>query len=252
MTKQFQKAYEFQKDAAAEILGQNMRGLSDQDWTTLSGLRSVHRFVGRGRHLLTENQDVPILKIICKGWALRSAAIDRNRRQILDFLLPGDVVGLNVDGKGRALSDVVALTACEVAEVDQNALRRLTERSPGIATGMQYLLIRSMARTSDQVVRLGRMTAYERVVSLFLDIFFRQHHMMGPGTVDFPITQTVFADALGLSVVHVNRQVMQLRREGLVELTRRQLTLNDPERLSETVGYRDRGFNAPGLAVAAA
>jgi|GEM_PF-6853940 CRP-like cAMP-binding protein len=251
MTEQFAHPHHFQKDRPAELLGNSMPGLTDQDWLLLGGLRSVHRFVGRGRHLLNENEDVTMLKVICKGWAVRCSAIDKDRRQILDFLLPGDVVGLNVDGRGQALSDVIALTPCEVAEVDQTALHRLSSQSSGITDGIQYLLKRNIARTCDQAVRLGRMTAYERVVSLFLDIFFRQHSTMSEGTVDFPITQTVAADALGLSVVHVNRQVMRLRREGEVALTRRQLTLFDPVRLSETVGYRDRGFNNLPSAIAA-
>ena len=87
------------------------------------------------------------------------------------------------------------------------------------------------------------MTAYERVCNLFLDIYSRQRQSARiDGTVDFPITQTIVADLLGLSVVHVNRQVMRLRREGLVSLSRRQLTIHDEHKLRQVARFRDRRF----------
>jgi len=105
--------------------------------------------------------------------------------------------------------------------------------------------MQELAHTNEQVVRLGRMTAYERVCSFLLDIYERQEPTGADmGTVDFPITQTVVSDALGLSVVHVNRQVMQLRREGLVTLNRRQLTVHDANALARACGRMDWSVEA--------
>ena len=97
------------------------------------------------------------------------------------------------------------------------------------------------------------MSAYERLCSLLLEVYDRQRPLaMTAGAVDFPITQTTVADMLGLSVVHVNRQVMRLRREGLVTLDRRQLVIHDPEKLAQVACHRDRGFSRrPSLFMAA-
>ena len=89
------------------------------------------------------------------------------------------------------------------------------------------------------------MTAYERVCHFLLEMHDRQLPLgEAEGSVEFPITQTTVADALGLSVVHVNRQVMQLRREGLVSLDRRSFTIHDVERMKAVCGYKSRGYCA--------
>lgn len=231
-------------EEAILYLAAPMSGLSEADWAALDELPVRRTFIARGKTLIREGEPVEHLSVLCQGWAMRCRRLDDERRQILDFALPGDVLGLHRDGGGASTSDVEAMTPCEVGEIERGALERLAERVPAIAFGMTRHLTRELALASDHVVRLGRMTAYERVCNFLLDIYARQHEIAPVSrSVDFPITQTVVADALGLSVVHVNRQVMRLRREGLVTLNRRQLTVHHPMRLAELSGYRDRRFS---------
>ena len=215
MTEHLRTHLQTAQEPAIFHFGSAMRDLTEGDWMALNHLPVLHRFVGRGRTLLREGDPVSRLRVVCKGWAVRSCRIDDERRQILDFILPGDIVGLHVDGNGASLADIEALTPCEVGEIEMRAVERLAIQSPGVARGLQDILVRHLAQANDHLVRLGRMNAYERVCGFLLDIYTRQKEH-SPGPVDFPITQTTVADALGLSVVHVNRQVMQLRREGLV------------------------------------
>lgn len=230
-------------DPAIAAFVAGMPQLCETDREALRHLRVVHRFIGRGRALIEEGEPVTHIRVLCKGWAMRCRRLDDNRRQILDFALPGDLVGMHLDGLGASICDVVALTPTEVGEVDVAALDRVAVHNRGVASGLVKYLSRQLTQANDQVLRLGRMTAYERVCNLFLDVYSRQRHAARiDGTVDFPITQTVVADLLGLSVVHVNRQVMQLRREGLVSLSRRQLTIHDEHRLRKVAQFRDRRF----------
>lgn len=232
------------QESAVSLLAIRMQGLNEDDRTALRELSVLHRFVGRNRSILGNGEHVSRLKILCKGWAIRAVQLDEERRQILDFVLPGDVLGLHVDGAKVSTCDVTALTACEVAELELREVEQVAKRRPAVGRGLRHHLTRELAQANDQVLRLGRMTAYERICSFLLDIYARQHSRSAEtGTVDFPITQTVVADALGLSVVHVNRQVMQLRREGLVTLNRRQLTVHDLKRLTEVCSHRDRQFD---------
>ncbi|MEO0918014.1 MAG: Crp/Fnr family transcriptional regulator, partial [Pseudomonadota bacterium] len=204
--------------------------------------------------VLSEGEPVTHVRVLCKGWAVRSQRIDDDRRQILDFTLPGDVIGLHVDGMGRSICDVTAVTACELGEFDWGALQKVAQSNAAVAKGLNHQMARQIAQGHDQVLRLGRMTAYERVCSLLMDLYDRQRPMAHEcGRVDFPITQTVVADMLGLSVVHVNRQVMRLRREGLVTLNRKQLVIHDEARLASVARFRDRAFaNSASLAILAA
>lgn len=244
MSEQFGYALRRGDGAEIQLLTARMQGLNDDDRNALRDLQVLHRFVGRNRHIMRNGEHVSHLKLLCKGWAMRSVQLDSDRRQILDFALPGDTAGLQVDGAQVSTCDVIAVTACEVAEFELHEVERLAARRPAIGKGLRHALMLQLAQSNDQVLRLGRMTAYERLCSFLLDIYQRQR-LRVPGTemVDFPITQTVVADALGLSVVHVNRQVMQLRRQGLVTLNRRQLAVHDVERLAKVCNYRDRHFD---------
>lgn len=245
MTQQFREGTRFE-DSAISALGAGMHHLSEDDREALRHLNVVHRFVGRGRPLILEGERVTHLRILIKGWAMRSQLLDSERRQIIDFALPGDVVGLHQDGAGASICDVTAVTPCEVGEIEVAAMNRVSVRNRGVASGLNEYLSRQLTQAHDQILRVGRMTAYERVCSFLLDIYSRQRHTaMMEGRVDFPVTQTVVADMLGLSVVHVNRQIMQLRREGLVTLDRRSLTIHDERRLAAVAGFRDRRYIAP-------
>ncbi len=245
MSEQFGYSPKRTEDYAVSLLAARMQGLHEDDRATLRELPVLHRFVGRNRAILKDGEHVSKLKILCSGWAIRSIELDDERRQILDFVLPGDVLGLHRDGAQVSTCKVTALTACEVAELELRELENLAKRRPSINKGLRHHLTRELSQANDQVLRLGRMTAYERICSFLLDIYTRQRSRAPDAqAVGFPITQTVVADALGLSVVHVNRQVMRLRREGLVTLDRRQLIVHNVGRLAEVCGYRDRKFDA--------
>lgn len=253
MSDQFGYALRRSEETAVPLLTARMQGLNEDDLIALKELQVLHRFVGRNRHIMRAGEHVSHLKLLCKGWAIRSVQIDDERRQILDFVLPGDSLGSHVDGAQVMTCDVIALTACEVAELELREVEQVASRRPAFGKGLRHVLTVQLAQANDQVLRLGRMTAYERLCSFLLDIYQRQRlRMPGSDTVDFPITQTVVADALGLSVVHVNRQVMQLRREGLVTLNRRQLVVHDVERLAKVCNYRDWHFEPKRQSLAAA
>ncbi len=241
------------EDPAITALAAAMAHLDPEERQALGNLRVVHRFVGKARALIREDEPVTLVRVLCKGWAMRCRTLDDTRRQILDFALPGDIVGVHLDGLGHSICDVVAATPCDVGEVDLSALDRVAHRNRGVAFGMTKYISRQLTQANDQVLRLGRMTAYERICSFLLDIYARQRHLAdAKGAVDFPITQTVVADLLGLSVVHLNRQVMRLRREGLVTLSRRQLVIHDEQTLAGLANYRDRRFTPRPATVLAA
>ncbi|HEY0053353.1 MAG TPA: helix-turn-helix domain-containing protein, partial [Caulobacteraceae bacterium] len=96
-------------------------------------------------------------------------------------------------------------------------------------------------RLLDQVVRLGRQTAVERVASFFLEIYERLRvvGLAEAGAFTMPLTQEAMADALGLSPVHVNRTLQQLRRDGLAELSGARVTLHQPGALSRLCGFEE-------------
>lgn len=231
---------QFGDQAGARLAGV-IPGITPIEKQALTNLRFVNRFVGRNTVIAHEAQPLDKLRLFTAGWAIKSVGMAGDRRQIVSFVLPGDLEGLYADFRQASSTDVVTLTRCEIAEFALADVLQLAQDFPGVGAGIRKYMSREAAILGDQVLRLGRMTAYERVIHILLEIFDRQASGAPNGTVvDFPITQSVVADALGLSVVHVNRQVMRLRQEGLLELDRKSLTIHDFNSLQRISGYKTR------------
>lgn len=240
-------------DDAGATLANAIPGLTHMESAALWNVPSVRRFVGRNTRITLEAQRLDKLRLFVRGWAMKSVGMSDNRRQIIGFALPGNLEGLHADVRQASTCDVTTLTRCEIAEFSMRDIGNLSHAYPGIAAGFRTVMARETAILGDQVLRLGRMTAYERVCHFILEIFDRQTPKGPNGTsVDFPLTQSIVADALGLSVVHVNRQVMRLRQEGVIDMDRRSLTIHDFSQLQAISGYKNRRIDPEPVAMNAA
>jgi CRP-like cAMP-binding protein len=184
-------------------------------------------------------------KLILSGWACRQRLLRDGRRQILSLLLPGDLILFGVPGSPISEASTVALTRLETIDLPApapaaasagSALAKLLQATPAIE---ERQLI-------DHLVRLGRHTAYERLGHLLLELCERLGAvgLTDNGRFPLPVTQETLADALGLSVVHVNRILQQFRREGLIEAHGGYVSLPAPGALAAAVDYTRQGAAA--------
>ena len=190
-------------------------------------------------------------RFIFSGWACRQRILPDGRRQIFSFLLPGDSISI-VGRSHRELCAVVALTNVETGDARAVVEAADSGRAPGLAQALAALEAQEQTLLLDHVVRLGRQTAYERMAHLLLE-FQRRLQLAGVGDdrrFPLPLTQEVMGDALGLSIVHVNRTLQQLRRDGLLELRYGVAILLQPERLAEIADARPAAPGAPAVAPA--
>lgn len=191
---------------------------------------------GAGAEILRVGEEGPP-RLILEGWAGWTATLPDGRRQIVQILLPGDVVGLPPSPGGA----VAALTTLKTADaaplaaaVEGSAPEHRALRAAWNAVqqaGHRQLL--------DQVVRLGRRSAYERTAHLLLELLGRQHRagLTDQNAMAWPLTQEMLADVLGLSIVHVNRTLQQLRRDGMIVLRTGRVTIPDVERLARVAEW---------------
>jgi CRP-like cAMP-binding protein len=185
--------------------------------------------------------------IIVSGWACDLRILPDGRRQIFSFLLPGDAI--EARGAGSVGSrGLVALTRLEV--VDSG--RQMAADAEGRETLIQALkdaALRREQRLYDHVVRMGRLSAKERVIHLLLELRERLEPvgLVNGDTFKIPLTQEIFADALGLSVVHINRTLKELRKEGLVYVKSGSATLRNPAKLAAVSCYLPRDTPAADL-----
>ncbi|MDF2901774.1 MAG: transcriptional regulator, Crp/Fnr family [Phenylobacterium sp.] len=179
-------------------------------------------------------------RFLLSGWACRQRVLPDGRRQIFEFLLPGDGLGFCGPHAPRALASTVAVTAVETIGADGVHEEILRQPSGELAKAMAAGISEQEGRLLDSLVRLGRQTAYERVAHLLLELH-RRLSVVGLAydqRFSMPLTQEVLADALGLSVVHVNRILQQLRREHLIELRAGGAILRAPEQLAIIADFR--------------
>jgi CRP-like cAMP-binding protein len=172
--------------------------------------------------------------VVVSGWISETRILPDGRRQIFAFLLPGDVAA----GGSSLLCnrELVAVTNVEIADVGALALG---EQSDRLAKSLAEAARLREERLFDHIVRIGRLTAKERVLNLLLELHDRLDAigLVKEGTFRVPLTQEVFADALGLSVVHINRTLQQLRREGMLTVGRGTVTLHQRNKLAALACY---------------
>jgi CRP-like cAMP-binding protein len=181
--------------------------------------------------------------LVLEGWLVRSVMLPDGRRQILEFLVPGDLVGPVPRSRETLAQDLSNLTPARVSVLSLDQLGSLRKGRPDIAFALIAAASKGGERLADQVLRLGRLGAYERTAHLLLELLFRLQRagLAGETSYPLPVTQEELADALGLSSVHLNRVIRAMTADGLVEIhgraARTLVTVRDPERLADIAMY---------------
>ncbi len=185
--------------------------------------------------ILEEGCRVSSPSIIVSGWACRTRIFLDGRRQILSLLVPGDLIGVCRQSDPIAATGAVALTDVILcpAPKPEHPGRGLSEAYARSGALEEFYLFR-------QIARLGRMSAYERIADLFLEIGERLSAVThGPRDhFPFPLTQETMADLLGLTSVHVNRMLQLFRRQELIEVRSGTVHIRDLGALVNLVEHR--------------
>lgn len=180
-----------------------------------------------GEDLLAEGDPPRGIALFSEGWAYRYRTLEDGRRQILGYLLPGDLGDVNLPTLREMDHSVASLTAVTVALFSIGELAELAARSPRLDLAMRRDMAVQTAIQREWITSLGRRTALERVAHFLCELFLRLRLVgLTDGVAcEMPLNQAELADATGLSAVHVNRVLQQLRSRGLVRLHGRQMEL---------------------------
>ncbi|MGY8709278.1 Crp/Fnr family transcriptional regulator [Bradyrhizobium sp. 18BD] len=174
--------------------------------------------------------------LILSGWACRYKQLEDGRRQVVSFFLPGDMCDLNVFILKEMDHSIGTITSVAVADLSREFFDEISAGYPRIATALWWETLVSSAIQREWTMNLGQRTASERMAHLLCEIFFRLHltGLTEDASCDFPLTQADLADATGLSKVHVNRTLQELRAAELIVLKGKTLTVPSLERLMDT------------------
>ena len=177
--------------------------------------------------------------LIVEGFACRFKLVRDGKRQILAFHLPGDFCDLHSFSLERMDHGIASVTKCAVAKLPHAVVREITERYPGLTRALLWDMAMDAAIFREWMLGLGRRSAREQMAHLFCEFLVRLKWVglaEGNGYL-LALTQADLGDALGLSTVHVNRTLQDLRGEGLIVSTGKHLNIPDVEKLMEVAGF---------------
>jgi len=203
--------------------------LSETDLQTLERYHRRRRIFQANHELIHEGQKNHSAFILAEGWACSFKVLPDGERQIVDFQLPGDFLGLRSILFRTADHSTEAVTRIEASEVLATDIFDSFAEAPRLASAVLWAASRDEAMVVEHLVNLGRRSAEERMAHFLLELGARLK-LVGIGNktgFDCPLTQYHLADVLGLSAVHVNRVLRQMREQGLVTFQKGRVTFDD-------------------------
>lgn len=217
--------------------------LSSDDLVTLSDLHRRRRRFTAGRSIIRQGEVAQSAFILAQGWAFSYKVLPSGGRQIVDFKIPGDFLGLNSILFRTADHNEEPITQIEASEFLQTDLFETFAKAPRLATAMLWAISRDEAMVVEHLVGMGRRTAAQRTAHLLLELGARLRlvGLADDSGYGCPLSQYLLADALGLSAVHVNRVLRDIREEGLLTFQHGKVSFDDLKGLADFAGF-DLGY----------
>jgi CRP-like cAMP-binding protein len=213
--------------------------VSQNELAVINDIKRAHLALPAGSRIVHPGQGNAELHTLYAGWAFRFKDLPDGRRQILNFLLPGDLLGLQAAMFDAAQHGIEALTDVELCLLPRHKIWNLFGEMPELAFDVTWLGAREESHVDENLLSTGRRSAAGRIAALILHLYKRADALalVAGNTLSFPLNQQHIADALGLSLVHTNKTLARLRRMGMFTLANGSLTLTDPHVLANVAQY---------------
>lgn len=222
---------------------QDCRGLRPLDRGQREYMQSIkqgEKLFERGDTILREGDEARELYTVLEGVLIRYRSLEDGRRQIVNFMFPGDLVGLQGAFDEPSSHSVEALLPARLCVFKRNDFTHLVKENPRLGYDVTWLAAKEETALEGHIVSLGQRSAKERVVFLavwLLDRAIATGLAHDNNVLDIPVTQTQIADMLGLSLVHTNRTIRALDREELVQWTTREICVPDMDKAADYADF---------------
>jgi len=216
--------------------------VSQNELAVINDIKRDHLTVTAGSEIIRSGQDSSELYTLYAGWAFRFKVLPDGRRQILNFLLPGDLIGLQSAMFDAAQHGIEALTDVELCLLPRRKVWNLFGQMPELAFDLTWLGAREESYVDENLLSAGQRNAAERIAALIVILYKRADALalVTDQTFAFPLSQQHIADALGLSLVHTNKTLARLRRMGMYTQENGSLTLTNPRVLERIAQHFDQ------------
>jgi len=193
-------------------------------------LRQIHK----NKDVVVAGRRYGMFYINYDGWLFRYKILHNGNRQIVDFILPGQVFGLQACFFSASLYSIATITEASVSLIPLELVDNIFDHNPRLAKALFWSAVCEAAIVGEHLIDTGRRSAYERVSHLLLELFVRMKSTGQTEGMSFalPLTQELIGDALGLTTVHVNRTLRSLREDRLIDMGNKRITILDYDALS--------------------
>jgi CRP-like cAMP-binding protein len=215
--------------------------VSRTELAAINEMKRDHLTLPAGSEIIRPQEESAELYTLYAGWAFRFKTLPDGRRQILNFLLPGDLIGLQAAMFEATHHGIEALTDVELCLLPRRKVWELFSQVPELAFDVTWLGAREEYHVDENLLSAGRRSAAERIAALIVALYKRADAlgMVSDHTFAFPLNQQHIADALGLSLVHTNKTLARLRRMGMYAQMNGSLTLKNPGVLEQIAQHFD-------------
>jgi CRP-like cAMP-binding protein len=213
--------------------------ISDEEEAAIRGAISDTRRVGADEIICPRGKDLNVSTMLLEGWAARVRDLPNGQRQITELHVAGDFVDLHSFTLKRLDHEIVALTPCKLANVPHEHLRAITEQFPHLTRVYWFATNLDAAIHREWAVSLGRRSAKAAMAALFCELRIRLEIIgrVRDDSYDFPLTQEQLGDCLGMTAVHANRMLQELRAAGLIALYSRMVQILDLGGLEQVAAF---------------
>jgi CRP-like cAMP-binding protein len=213
----------------------NFTPLSEEESAAIEECCRDVREVGAREDVIAQGDRTGGVKLLLEGFACRYKTLEDGRRQIVAYFVPGDLCDLRVFILKRMDHSIGAIAPSKIATISPDNVLRLMHDYPTLTTALWWSTLVEEAIAREWIVNVGQRNALERMAHLFCELLYRFRAVgLNQGlSCTLPLTQVELAETLGLSSVHVNRTLQELRRQKLITLDGRTLTIQNLRALED-------------------
>ena len=223
-----------------------LRPLAEHQIEYMQSFKQGELYVAQGAQMLTQGAVSPHLYTLLQGIVFRFRMLEDGRRQIVNYLFPGDLIGLQGGMDDPLLYGIEAVTEARVCVFGRERILELFANHPRLGFDVAWLTSREESSLDEHLVSVGRRNARERIAYLAVFLFLRGRAtgLTGRTYLNIPMTQAQIADTVGLSVVHTNKTLQALRRAKVIEWTTERIGIHDLDAAIECAKY-DQPVESP-------
>lgn len=215
------------------------RKFTAEELAFVASFKSGELRLEAGSTIFSEGTNSPHLYTVLSGWLFKYKSLADGRRQVLNFALPGDFIGLQASIFDSIGHSIEALNDVVLCVFPREKLWTLYGKHSGLAFDVTWLAAREESILGDYLLTVGQRRAGERIAFVLLHLFqrARQLGLVRGNTLSLPLTQELLADTIGFSLVHTNKTLKQLRTLGAFKWAGSTFELLDEEKLVDYVGH---------------